>query len=99
MEHSILVYKPGKSKHELWECLEKFKLAYSKQMSEYDVKIGKLEDGYSIVAERKILFITFWIRAKILIREHELDIIWETNAPQNKVDEAIQKVRAELEKC
>ncbi|GEM_PF-1152302 len=99
MENSILVYKPGKSKQELWECLEKFKLEYSQQMSEYNVKISKLEDGYAIKAEKKILFMNFWINAKILIREHEFDIIWETNAPENKVNEAIEKVKIALEKC
>jgi hypothetical protein len=58
-----------------------------------------LPDGYSIDAKKKILFITFWINAKILARDTEFDIIWETNAPDSKVNVAIEKVRNILGKC
>jgi hypothetical protein len=99
MENSILIYKPGKTRSQLLECLEALKSEFTDQISEYDVKINKLPDGYSIDAEKKFLFLTFWIRAKILVREHEFDIIWETNAPDSKVKAAIEKVRNILEKC
>ncbi len=80
-------------------CLDSLKEEFALQISENKIKITKLPDGYCIKGEKKILFFTFWIDAKILVREHEYDIIWETNAPERKVDEALEKIRKVLEGC
>lgn len=90
--------KPGKSKQVLLEKLERFKSAYSKQINENEVKIEKITDGYNIKAEKKVLFMTFHVYADIIAKDNEYVITWESNAPNSKVIEALEKVKEILEK-
>ncbi len=94
----INISKPGKSKQELLEKLESFKNEYSKEIGENDVKIEKITDGYTIKAEKKVLFMTFYVNAEIIAKDNEYIITWESNAPDSKVNEALEKVKAMLSK-
>ena len=94
----INIPKPGKSKQELLEKLERFKSDYSKQIVENDAKIEKITDGYNIKVEKKVLFMTFYVNADIIVKDEGYEITWESNAPESKVNEALDKVRIELEK-
>ncbi len=94
----IKIPKPGKSKQELLLKLENFKSDYSKQINENDVKIEKITDGYNIKAEKKVLFLTFYVNADIIAKDYEYLITWESNAPDSKVNEALEKVKEILEK-
>lgn len=94
----INIPKPGKSKQELLEKLESFKNEYSKEIGENDVKIEKITDGYTIKAEKKVLFMTYYVNAEIIAKDNEYIITWESNAPDSKVNEALEKVKAMLSK-
>jgi hypothetical protein len=94
----INISKPGKTKQELLEKLERFKSDYRKQIDENDVKIEKITDGYNIKVEKKVLFMTFYVNADIITKDEGYEITWESNAPESKVNEALEKVKIELEK-
>lgn len=94
----INISKPGKSKQELLEKLERFKSDYSKQIDENDARIEKITDGYNIKVEKKVLFMTFYVNADIIAKDEGYEITWESNAPESKVNEALEKVKIELEK-
>jgi hypothetical protein len=61
------------------------------------VAIENIPDGYQIKAEKKILFMKFWVNAKIIAMEEAYELTWETNAPAGKVNEAFDKVKSVLE--
>ncbi|MEO8513291.1 MAG: hypothetical protein ABI543_07015 [Ignavibacteria bacterium] len=94
----ITVPKPGKTKEQLLEKLESFKADYSKQINENDVKVEKIPDGYSIKAEKKVLFMTFHVNAELIAKDESYEISWESNAPDSKVNEALEKIKEILEK-
>ena len=94
----INIPKPGKSKQELLEKLENFKAEYTRKIDENGIKIEKIADGYSIKAEKKVLFMTFHVNADLIAKDNEYVITWESNAPDSKVNEALEKVKEILEK-
>ena len=94
----INIPKPGKSKQELLQKLENIKADYSKDITENNVKINNITDGFNIKAEKQVLFLTFHVDANIIAKDGGYEITWESNAPENKVIEALDKVKALLEK-
>ncbi len=94
----MTIPKPGKTKQQLIERLERFKTDYSREIGDNDIKIEQITDGYSIKAEKKVLFLSFYVNAEVIAKDGEYVITWESNAPENKVNEALDKVRKELEK-
>jgi ribosome-associated translation inhibitor RaiA len=95
----MTIPKPGKTKQQLLEKLERFKEEYSKQIDENDVTLEKTNDGYRVKAQKKVLFMNFHVNAEIIAKDGEYEITWESNAPESKVNEALEKVRRELEKA
>ncbi len=92
------IQKPGKTKQELLDKLEGLKTELSKQVDDNNVKIEKINDGYNIKAEKKVLFMSFYVDANIIAKEGSYEITWESNAPDSKVIEALEKVKEALEK-
>lgn len=95
----MIIKKNGKTKNQLLICLENLKSEFAKEISGNDVKITNITDGYSIKGEKKFLFLNFWVDAKIIAKEQEFELSWETNAPEGKVKEAMKNVEEILEKC
>lgn len=94
----INIPKPGKSKQELLEKLESLKSEFTRESAENDVKIEKITDGYNLKAEKQVLFITFYVDANIIAKDGSYEITWVSNAPENKVNEALEKVKEVLGK-
>lgn len=94
----INIPKPGRSKQDLLDKLENLKSDFSRQSAENDVKIEKITDGYNLKAEKQVLFITFYVDANIIAKDGCYEITWESNAPESKVNEALEKVKEVLEK-
>lgn len=94
----ITIPKPGKTKQELLQKLETLKTEFSRQISENEITIENIPDGFKIKAEKKVLFLTFYVNADILAKDEGYEITWESNAPQSKVNEALDKVKEILEK-
>ncbi|HEY3250593.1 MAG TPA: hypothetical protein VGK25_05690 [Ignavibacteria bacterium] len=95
----MLIQKPGKSKQQLLSCLAKLKVEFKAQVAENDIIITDIADGYLINAQKKVLFLTFWVKAKIIAANGAFELTWETNAPENKVREALDNIIKFLEKC
>ncbi len=96
---NIRINKQGKSREELLTCLEKFEKNYSKEIKEYDLRILKIDGGYNIKVEKSVLFMNFYLDAKIIALDGYIDINYDTNIPQNKVKEVLGKVTEVLEEC
>ncbi|MBL8016972.1 MAG: hypothetical protein JNK43_06865 [Ignavibacteria bacterium] len=94
----MTIPKPGKTRQQLLERLKRFKSDYAKEISENDIAIEEVTDGYRVKAEKKVLFLSFYVDAVIAAKDGEYVITWESNAPENKVNEALGKIRRELEK-
>jgi hypothetical protein len=100
MENShIRIDKPGKSREELLTCLEKFEKNYSKEIKEYDLRILEIDSGYNIKVEKSVLFMNFYLDAKIIAHDGYFDINYDTNVPQGKLKEVLNKVEEVLEEC
>lgn len=50
-----IISKPGKSKQELLESLEKLKEKFKHEISGNDVEVTKITDGYKVHAEKRSL--------------------------------------------
>lgn len=96
----MIVNKPGKSKQELLNCLEKLKSQFAAEIAQHNVNITPIEDGYRIQAGKKLLFVNFSVDMNVTVRDGEFIIDYKTkNVPQSKVDEAIAQIGQVLEKC
>ena len=93
----MLIPKPGKSKEQLLNSLEVLRSSFEREISGNNVIMENIPDGYKIKAEKKILFMTFWVNAEIRAKDEAYELTWETNAPAGKVNEAIDKVKKVLE--
>ena len=95
----IRIDKPGKSREELLTCLEKFEKNYSKEIQEYDLQILAIDGGYNIKAEKSVLFMNFYLDAKIIAHDGYFDVNYDTNVPQSKVKEVLNRVEEVLKEC
>lgn len=96
----ITIDKPGKSKEELLNSLEKLKADFAKEISEYDIKLSPVKDGYNLKGSKKIMFIDFSVDVNIRAEEGKYVIDYTSkNVPQGKIDMALVKVKEVLDKC
>lgn len=96
----ITIEKPGKTKLELLSSLEKLKTDFAKEISEYDIKLTPVKDGYNLKGSKKIVFIEFSVDLNIRAEDGKFVIDYESkNVPQGKIDEAMVKVKEVLDKC
>ncbi len=96
----MTISKPGKSKQDLLNCLEKLKSEFSNEIEQYNVKITPNEDGYKIQGEKKVLFVNFSVDIGIVAKDGEFEIEYETNnVPKSKVNEALEQVKQVLKSC
>lgn len=96
---NLVVNKPGKSKAQLLECLEKLKDRFKDEMDSNDVTLEKTADGYNITGEKHILFMTFWVKSQIKAMDERFELEWETNAPEGRVQDAMREVTKVLDDC
>lgn len=94
----LTIPQPGKTKQQLLDKLEELKKDMLKQTEDNDVTLSVINDGYNLKAEKQVLFMTFFVDANIIAKDGEYEITWKTNAPESKVNEALEKVRLALEK-
>ena len=96
----MIIDKPGKSKQELLNSLEKLKTDFAKEISEYDIKLSPITDGYNLKGSKKIVFIEFSVDVNIKAEEGKYVINYTSkNVPQSKIDMALVKVKEVLDKC
>ncbi len=96
----ITIAKPGKTKQELLASLEKLKSDFAKEISEYDIKISPIPDGFNLKGSKKIVFVEFSVDVNIKAEDGKFVIDYHAkNVPQAKIDEAVGEVRKVLEKC
>ncbi len=96
----ITIDKPGKSKQELLNSLEKLKTDFAKEISEYDIKLSPIADGYNLIGSKKIVFIEFSVDVNIKAGEGKYVIDYTSkNVPQGQIDKAMVKVKEVLDKC
>ena len=96
--NKTIIPKPGKTKTELMLELNKLKEKFRDEIKDNDVIFESITDGYNIKAEKKVLFMNFYIDARITANDGEYVLTWDTNAPDFKVNESLDKVRSILEK-
>lgn len=96
----ITIDKPGKTKAELIASLEKLKTDYAKEISEYEIQITPISDGFNMKGSKQIVFITFSVDVNIKAEDGKYVINYTSkNVPQAKIDQAIAEVTKVLEKC
>ena len=96
----ITIDNPGKSKQELLNSLEKLKTDFAKEISEYDIKLSPITDGYNLKGSKKIVFIEFSVDVNIQAEEGKYVINYTSkNVPQGQIDKAMVKVKEVLDKC
>ncbi len=96
----ITIDKPGKSKQELLQSLEKLKSEFAKEISQYDIKLNPITDRYNLKGSKKIAFIEFSVDVNIKAEEGKYIIDYHTkNVPQSKIEDAIGQVTKVLEKA
>ncbi|MBK6773457.1 MAG: hypothetical protein IPG78_15270 [Ignavibacteria bacterium] len=96
----MIIDKPGKSKQELLNSLEKLKTDFAKEISEYDIMLSPITDGYNLKGSKKIVFIEFSVDVNIKAEEGKYVINYTSkNVPQGQIDKAMVKVKEVLDKC
>ncbi len=94
----IVINKPGKTKEQLLSSLVNLKKEFSRQIADNNIAIVETPEGYDVKAEKTVLFMKFWVDAKIIAKEGSFEISWDTNAPNSKVEESLSSVKSILEK-
>ena len=96
----IEIEKKGKTKEDLLNCMGRMEEKFSKVKEEYNISITRDEDIFYISASKTILFLNFWIKAKVTVQDEKIIIEYETNAPQRYHKEAIDFItKAINEEC
>ena len=96
----IEIEKKGKAKKDLLNCMGRMEEKFSKVKKEYNISITRDEDIFYISASKMILFLNFWIKAKVTVQDEKIIIEYETNAPQRYHKEAIDFItKAINEEC
>lgn len=96
----ITIDKPGKTKAELLASLEKLKTDYAKEITEYEIQITPITDGFNMKGSKQIVFVTFSVDVNIKAEDGKYVIDYTSkNVPQGKIDQAIAEVTKVLEKC
>lgn len=96
----ITIDKPGKTKAELLASLEKLKTDYAKEITEYEIQITPITDGFNMKGSKQIVFVTFSVDVNIKAEDGKYVIDYTSkNVPQGKIDQAISEVTKVLEKC
>lgn len=96
----MTISKPGKSKKDLLDCLEKLKSKFKDEIEQYNVQITPNKDGYKIQGEKKVLFVNFSVNVDIVAKDGEFEIDYETNnVPKSKVNEALEQIKQVLKSC
>lgn len=95
----LTIDKPGKSKQDLLNSLEKLKTNFASQIKEFDLNVSPVTDGYELKGSKKILFVDFSVDLKITAEDGRFNIFYDTkNVPQSKIDSAIVQVKDVLKK-
>jgi len=96
----MTIDKPGKSKQELLNSLEKLKTDFAKEISEYNIMLSPITDGYNLKGSKKIVFIEFSVDVNIKAEDGKYVINYTSkNVPQGQIDKAMVKVKEVLDKC
>ncbi len=90
------IEKPGKTKEQLLESLEELKESFKEKIDDNKIQLTKITDGYKIRAEKRIIM-KFWVDAEIVAQDGAYEISWESNAPQSKVEEAMEGIEKFLQ--
>jgi len=93
----IEIAKTGKSKEELLNCMERMQGKFGNLKSEYNISINRDDNIFFVSANKKILFLNFWIKAKVTVQSEKIIIEYETNAPQKYHKEAIDFIMKAIE--
>ena len=96
----MIIDKSGKSKQELLNSLEKLKTDFAKEISEYNIMLSPITDGYNLKGSKKIVFIEFSVDVNIKAEDGKYVINYTSkNVPQGQIDKAMVKVKEVLDKC
>ncbi len=96
----MTIDKPGKSKQKLLNSLEKLKTDFAKEISEYNIMLSPITDGYNLKGSKKIVFIEFSVDVNIKAEDGKYVINYTSkNVPQGQIDKAMVKVKEVLDKC
>ncbi len=95
----ITISKTGKTKQELLNSLEKLKSDFAKEISQYDLNVTPVTDGYKLEGKKKIVFVEISVELEITAHDGKYEIDYKTkNVPQGQIDKAITEVKSILEK-
>lgn len=83
----FIIQKPNKSKTELLVFLESQLPYFKKILSENNAKLKRVQDGFTIELEKTVLFMKFFLNATIICEDGNYLILYETNAPDSKVND------------
>lgn len=89
---TILIDKPGISKTELLSLLETQISSFSKTIEENNVNLYRIESGYTLSVNKRVLFMKYFLNAIIIAEDGRYLINFDTNAPYFKVREFESKV-------
>jgi hypothetical protein len=95
----ITIPKPGKTKQELLSSLDKLKTDFAQEISEYDLNVDSIPDGYKLEGNKKILMLEISVEMEITAQDGKYEINYKTkNVPQAQIDKAIGKATEILKK-
>lgn len=84
---TLIIQKPNKSKTELLVFLESQLPNFKKILIENNAKVTRIRDGFTIELNKTVFVLNFFLNATIICEDGKYVILYETNAPEYKVDE------------
>lgn len=86
-----IIERPGKTKQELLESLSNLKEKFKSEIADNNVEVTEIPDGYRVRGEKRFI-VKFYVDAQIIAMDGAYELSWESNAPQSKIEEAIQQI-------
>jgi len=92
----IVFEKPGKTKSDLINCVERIEKKFQHEITKNDINIKKEGDTFIVKAVKKKIFIKFWINAKILLDDGLITMEYDSNIPESYKNNAIKMIEKEI---
>lgn len=92
MNYNYKIPLIGKTQKDINDIILKYIIKKQKKIAKYKIKINKLNNSYIITAN----FLSFYLNANLYTYDCEIDIYYDTDAPDFLINIAIAFIQTEI---
>lgn len=92
MNYNYKISLIGKTQKDIDDNILKYIIKKQKKIAKYKIKINKLNNTYRIFSN----FLSYYLNANLYTYDNEIDVYYDTNAPDFLINIAIAFIQTEI---